>query len=206
MNPLDLTRGRDGLRTRTGVATAVVVNNSDPEGLGRVKLQFPWSVDESESYWARVVAFMAGDDRGGYFLPEVGDEVLAAFENGDVEHPIVLGALWNGEDRPPETNADGENNIRRIKSRSGHQIVFDDTGGSEKVQLRSSAGHEITLDDAAGGEKITVRDKSGSEIVLDAVARKISIKSGMSISLEGQTIEIKAAATLTLQGGIVRIN
>jgi len=206
MNPLDLTHGSGGLRTRAGVAVAVVVNNSDPEGLGRVKLQFPWSVDESESYWARVVTFMAGDDRGGYFLPEVGDEVLAAFENGDAEHPIVLGALWNGEDRPPETNADGENNIRRIKSRSGHQIVFDDTGGGEKVQLHSAAGHEITLDDAAGGEKITVRDKSGSEIVLDAVAQKISIKSGMSISLEGQTIEIKAAATLTLQGGIVRIN
>ena len=87
-----------------GVTLGLVTNNQDPEKLGRIKVKFPWLSDEDESNWARIITPMAGDDRGMFFLPEVDDEVLVAFEQGDMRFPFVLGSLWNGQDKPPETN------------------------------------------------------------------------------------------------------
>ncbi len=72
---------------------------------------------------------MAGAGRGLYILPEVDDEVLVAFEHGNPSTPYVLGGLWNGKDKPPEANSDGKNNMRVLKSRSGHVIRLDDTAG-----------------------------------------------------------------------------
>ena len=83
---------------------------------------------------------MAGNDRGIYFLPEVDDEVLVAFEQGDMNFPYILGALWNGKDKPPITNEDGKNNQRVIKSRSGHMIVLDDTDENEQIIIQDKTG------------------------------------------------------------------
>jgi len=100
-----------------GVTVGIVTNNKDPDGLGRVKATLPWMADQIETDWARVVTPMAGGSRGVYFLPEVDDEVLVAFEHGDPGSPYVLGGLWNGKDKPPESNSDGKNDLRTIKSR-----------------------------------------------------------------------------------------
>ena len=105
-------------RRVNGVAVGIVTDNHDPEGLGRVKVRFPWLGEGVESDWCKVASFMAGDGRGAVFLPEIEDEVLVAFEQGDVNFPYVIGALWNSSDRPPETNADGRNDVRKIRSRS----------------------------------------------------------------------------------------
>jgi uncharacterized protein involved in type VI secretion and phage assembly len=183
--------------------------------MGRVRVTFPWRGEGDESYWARVSSLMAGNDRGAFFLPEVDDEVLVAFEQGDINHPYVLGALWNGQDAPPETNSDGQNNIRKIKSRSGHEIVMDDTQAQEKVEIHTNAGHTILLDDSAGGEKIEIVDKAGSNsIKIDSVSNSINIESAMQLKIKAQMIEIeagttmtiKAGASLTLQGAVIQIN
>jgi uncharacterized protein involved in type VI secretion and phage assembly len=105
-----------------GVVVGIVTNNKDPDNLHRVKVRFPWLSNDVESHWARVAAPMAGKNRGAYFLPEVDDEVLVAFEHGQVDHPYVVGSLWNGKDNAPESNADGENNHRTLRSRSGLTI------------------------------------------------------------------------------------
>ena len=160
---------------------------------------------------------MAGKNRGSFFLPEVGDEVLVAFDRDDFHHPYVLGALWNGKDTPPETNSDGKNNIRKIKSRSGHEIVFndDDQGKKEKVEIKTRAGHQVVLDDSAGGEKIEIKDKTGSnKVVIDSVKNDVTVESAMTLKLKAQKIDIeagaamqlKAGATLTVQGALVKIN
>ena len=193
-------------RRINGVVSAIVTNNNDPEHLGRVRVNFPWLAEESESYWAKVASFMAGNDRGSFFLPEVGDEVLVAFEHGDINFPYVIGALWNGEDTPPESNSDGRNNIKKIKTRSGHEIVFDDSESQEKIVITSKSGHHIILDDTAGGEKIVIEDKNGNSIKMDAVTNTITMKSSIKLSIEANIIDIKADSVLTLQGGIVRIN
>lgn len=188
--------------------TALVTNNNDPEGLGRIKLQYPWSSDTNESYWARVVTAMSGDAFGSYFLPEVGDEVLVAFLNGDVDSPMVIGSLWNQNHLPPESNSDDKNNIRTVKSRSGHEIRFDDNdeGASQKLEIKSSKGHSVIFDDTSGSEKITLKDSAGGSIELDAVSNKITIKSNTEIAMEAPMITIKADSILTLKGGLVKIN
>lgn len=200
-----------------GVAAGLVSNNQDPQGLGRVRVKFPWLSDDNESDWVRIATFMAGNQRGGYFLPEVGDEALVAFEHGDINRPYVIGFLWNGVDKPPEANSDGKNSIRKITSRSGHEIIFNDDADQkqEKLEIHTKAGHTIVLDDSAGAEKIEIKDKSGSNSILfDSVQNSISVESAMQLKIKSQMIEIeagttmtiKAGATLTLQGALIKIN
>jgi len=219
MNLIELLEAPESRHARHGrifgVVVGLVTNNQDPESMGRVKVQFPWLSSSDESYWARVVAPMAGNNRGAYFLPEVNDEVLVAFEHGDVRAPYVLGALWNGQDVPPRTNSDGKNNERVIRSRNGHEFVFNDDSQGGHVQIKTNAGHLFILDDTSGQEKITVQDKTGNNtIVIDSVQNAITITAQMQLNLKAQTVEIdadqmltlRAGANLTIQGAMVQIN
>src|SRR5436305_6326639 len=162
MNLFDvLTDERDDLSSRiSGVVVGVVTNNqNDPEGLGRVKVKFPWLSDEDESNWARVAAPMAGKERGFYFLPEVEDEVLVAFEHGDIRFPYVVGALWNGKDAPPASNGDGKNNVRVIKSRSGHVVKLNDEDGKETIEIVDKSGKNSLVVDTAKNTITITSDK-----------------------------------------------
>lgn len=201
-----------------GVAVGVVANTKDEEGLGRVKVDLPWRGEAGdESHWARIATLMAGNGYGSFFIPDVGDEVLVAFEHGDINHPYVIGALWNGVDKPPESNADGKNNIRKIKSRSGHEIIFndDDTAKKEKIEIHTKAGHKVVLDDSTGKEKIEIIDKTGSnKISIDSVQNSMTIESAMQLKIKANVVEIegttsltlKSNAALTIQGLPVKIN
>ena len=200
-----------------GIVLGIVTNNQDPKEVGRVKIKFPWLSDGEESYWARVITLMGGKDRGTFFLPEVGDEVLVAFDHGDINHPYVIGALWNDVDKPPEKNADGKNNIRKIKSRSGHEIIFDDSSEekTEKLEIRTNAGHKILLDDSSGREKIEIMDKKkNNKITIDSAQNSINIESAMQLKIKANVVEIegttsltlKSNAALTIQGLPVKIN
>jgi uncharacterized protein involved in type VI secretion and phage assembly len=199
------TRDRDVRRT-FGVAAGLVTNNQDPEGLGRVKIRFPWISDDNETDWVRIATLMAGGERGSFFLPEVEDEVLVAFEHGDINHPYVIGALWNGVDKPPETNRDGQNNIRKIKSRSGHEFIFNDdnTAMQEKIEIHTNSGHKIVLDDSAGQEKIEIVDKTGgNKINIDSVQNSITIESALQLKIKATIVEIEATTSLTLKSNAV---
>jgi uncharacterized protein involved in type VI secretion and phage assembly len=198
-----------------GVVVGIVTNNQDPEKLGRVKVKYPWLSDSEESHWARMATLMAGKDRGSFYLPEVDDEVLLAFEHGDARFPYVVGMLWNGKDTPRYDNSDGKNDLRVITSRSGHELVFDDNDQKGKVVIHTKKNHIITLDDSSGGEKISIVDKTGSNSVeIDSVQNSIAIKSALKLTIESQVIEIKAGATMkieagatmTIKGAIVMIN
>jgi uncharacterized protein involved in type VI secretion and phage assembly len=165
----ETTDGEAAAGRMLGAVIGVVSNVADPDSLGRVKVKYPWLKDDSESPWARVVSFMAGPSRGGVFRPDTGDEVLVLFDHGDMRFPYVVGALWNGKDAmPTERGGDSDNAIRLIKSKSGHQILLDDTAGSEKVTVVDKAGNSIEL--------------SSSGIVIKASAVKIG-SSGASESL-----------------------
>ena len=194
-----------------GVVVGVVTNNQDPENMHRVKVRFPWLSNEVESNWARVAAPMSGNDRGTYFLPEVGDEVLVAFEHGQVDHPFVLGSLWNGKDTPPESNANGENNHRTIKSRSGHVLRFNDKSGNETIEIIDKTGsNKIVIDSA--NNSITIEAKSDITIKsatgkLTMQANGIEMKSQMGISAEAATnMDLKANAVVTVKGAMIRLN
>ena len=181
-----------------GVTVGLVTNNKDPEKLGRVKVKFPWLSNEDESYWARVLTPMAGNDRGIYCLPEVDDEVLVAFEQGDLAFPYILGALWNGKDKPPEENENGENNKRIIKSRSGHTIVFDDTKDNEKIIIQDKTGNnKITIDSANN----TMEIKAEKDLTIETKG-KITLKSSENdVEIECKNLSIKTEQNYQLETG-----
>ena len=194
-----------------GVVIGIVTNNEDPDGMGRVKVKFPWLSDADESNWARIATPMAGAERGIYFLPEVDDEVLVAFEHGDVRLPYVIGALWNGQDAPPEDNADGSNNIRVIKSRSGHVIRLNDEDGREKIEIiDKSEKNSIVIDTAENTIAITT-DKditfSATQGTIKLEAQNIEITSSAKTKIEaGSEMGVEAAATMNIKGATVNIN
>lgn len=182
-----------------GVYPALVTDVQDPDNQGRVQIKLPF-VEESDGgsalAWARLATLMAGGDRGTWFIPEVNDEVLVAFTAGDPRRPVVIGALWNGVDTPPET-MDSANNVRSVTSRSGHKLTFDDTAGAEKVELKTNGGHKLTLDDAAGGT-VTLAHSNGATIKID-VAGNIEITANVKV-------KINAPAGLDVTAAMVTVN
>jgi len=178
----------------TGVYPAIVRDVQDPDSQGRVKIELPFvNADDGPAAqaWARLSTMMAGANRGSWFIPEPGDEVLVAFHAGDPRRPVVIGALWNGVDSPPET-MDADNNIRSFTSRSGHKLTFDDTGGATKVQVDTTGGHQFTLDDAAGGT-ITLKHTNGAKIEIDAAG---NVKVTANANCEVQAAMMKVTASM----------
>lgn len=178
-----------------GLTIGIVTNNQDEDGMGRVKVQLPMLSDDNESFWARIAVPMSGKSMGVYFLPEVGDEVLIAFEHGIVELPYVIGSLWNGKAPPPESNDDGKNNRRVIKSRSGHLVALDDSDGAEKIEII----------DKSGTNKITI-DTSNNAISIEAQG-DITVKAGGKLQLEGTGgVTIKSGADLAVEASSGKVN
>ncbi|MDV3002739.1 MAG: hypothetical protein N5P05_004394 (plasmid) [Chroococcopsis gigantea SAG 12.99] len=193
-----------------GVVIGIVTNNQDPENLGRVKVKFPWLSDSDESYWARLASPMAGKSRGVYFLPEVEDEVLVVFEQGDMRFPYILGALWNGKDPPPVNNSDGKNHLRVIHSRSGHILRFNDEPDKETIEIIDKSGkNSITIDTAKNTLTITAE----KDIVLRAPngtieleAKTLKVKAKEAAEIEAKEITLKAQSNMTLKGQTINLN
>lgn len=211
-----------------GVHIGIVTNNKHPDGEYMVKVRLPYFFDaeKDESWWCRVGSSMAGKNRGMYMLPEVDDEVLVSFLNGDPNQPIVIGSLWNGEDVFPKTvkatpdnreyniaNVDqgGENNYRFFQSREGHTLMFSDEAGKLRISLRTPGSNELVLDDSAGGEKIQLYDKDnkqwleidvpGQKITLQTDTGDILIKAQKTITLDCKDLVVKASKSIKVESG-----
>lgn len=210
--------GRPVAGQMPGLVEALVVDNKDPEKLGRVKLKFPTLPEGPESHWARLVMPMAGKERGWMTIPEVGDEVLVAFAHGDVQNAMVLGALYNGVDTPPYANEDGNNDLRVFQSRSGHRLTFDDKDGDERVELILHNEEIRVIWDAKekvlslySGKDIIVEAKETismkcKDFILEA-ASTINMKSGTSTELKtGSDCAVDGGGQLTLKASLTRIN
>jgi uncharacterized protein involved in type VI secretion and phage assembly len=217
MSLLDMLQDEDKQESGTvdGVALGIVTNNKDPLGMGRVKVKYQWREGALESDWARLAVLAAGKDRGTLWLPEVDDEVLLAFDKGDIHHPYVLGSLWNGKDVPPEKNTDGENDTKIIRTRCGHQLKFFEKQGQESLEIKTKGGHVLLMDDTAGSAQVQIKDSSGqNKVVIKTTENSLTIESGLSLKIKSQSIDIEAGAslnikatgTLTLQGTLVKIN
>lgn len=184
----------------TGVVTGVVTNLTDPDELGRVKVKLPWIGDEQESWWVRIASPMAGASRGFFWLPEINDEVLIAFEHGDVNRPYILGGLWNGQDKPPKQNSDvvaqGKVNQRVLKTRAGHTITLDDTDGAEKITIvDKTENNKIEIDSKSN--KITV--ESAGDVSVTA-AKNATVKAQNATVTADQNGSFTAQQKLTLEG------
>lgn len=198
MNGYDLLINQNQNQGLNGVTIAIVTNNKDPEKLGRIKVKFPWLSEKEESPWARILTPMAGKDRGMYFLPEINDEVLVAFEQGNMNVPYILGALWNGKDKPPAQNDDGKNNKKMIKSRSGHQIILDDTKDKEQVIIQDKTGkNQILIDSKENKMNIKVE----KDFTIETKGKIILKSSNDDVSIECKNLSIKVNNDYTLETG-----
>jgi phage protein D/phage baseplate assembly protein gpV len=169
-----------------GTVVGIVRNNIDPKECGRIQVYIPSLGDENLSNWARMATPMAGGGMGMYFLPDVGDEVLVTFEQGDINRPIIVGSVWNGVDRPPEGNLDGLNRIRAIRTRAGHTIILDDTAEVEQILIQDSAGSTIRLqaDGSISIEAATNLELSAANgnINLNAKNVNVTVSEAMDVS------------------------
>jgi uncharacterized protein involved in type VI secretion and phage assembly len=201
----------------------IITNNNDPDKLGRVKVKFPTLTEDHESNWARVVGVGAGVNRGFDCLPEVNDEVLVAFEHGDIHRPYVIGGVWNGTDAPPTVVTDsvvgGKVRLRTFKTRVGHQLQFveEDKGAVKKgVYLNTIDGHNLRLDDSTkfaelettGGHKFRADDDS--KVISLTSTGDITVKTGTSGSTKDLTINaanmtLTATTNITLKVGTNKI-
>jgi phage baseplate assembly protein gpV len=179
-----------------GVVAAIVKSLDDPSSLGRVQVNFDWMGDAPDGYWARVAAPMAGGDRGCFFMPEVNDEVLVAFDHGDVAHPYVIGYCWSQPDQPP-FGADLEK--RGIRTVAGSELIFDDNAGaSPTISLTTKGGFKLMLDES--GAKITIATGAGVTIELDDAPPQVQVTlpTGNSLTLGPTGLDVSVAAgTLT---------
>src|SRR5690349_3182259 len=182
-----------------GVYPAVVSDISDPESSGPVKITLPWAPDTgSEKYdaWARLATLMAGDNRGSWFIPDVGDEVLVAFEGGDPRRPYVIGALWNGQDKPPESMDGGGKNYKKVlRSRNGVKITLDDKDGQEKFIAETPGGQKLTLKDGPG--TIELSDSNGNSIKMEPSGITITTSASLTINASTATVN---ASSVTVTG------
>jgi phage protein D/phage baseplate assembly protein gpV len=188
-----------------GIVNGLVMDNVDPEGLGRVKCILPFLGVTEEgpviSNWCRLASPMAGMQRGFFCVPNIGDEVLLAFEQGDINFPYVIGAVWNTEDRPPIPGQEaviGGDVVKHVfkSGIAGHTLTFDDTPGMMQIELKTPMQHTIVL----GGEPpgITITDPAQNTIQINE--QGITIRSMT-------TMTINAAASLTIESeGAVSIN
>ena len=140
--------------------------------------------------WARLATMSAGDNRGSWFIPEVGDEVLVCFGGGDPDWPYVVGSLWNGVDAAPEAIS-ANDDIRSLTSRTGIKITMDDTAGAVKLTLSTPGGQKITLDD--GASKVRVEDSGGNSLEMAPSGVTLTAASSLKISARTITIDCGSA-------------
>ena len=232
-------QGRSGVSRMQGGMIAKVVDNVDPEDRYRVRVSYPWLADayskdttsdgsesKVQSFWARITSIMAGNDIGAFWLPEIDDEVMVMFEEGDFSRPIITGSLWNGANVAPATltfspdqeeveipnsHQGGENNYRFIRSRMGHTLAFNDKEGKGGVSLRSNKSAELYIDDADGGEKIRLYDMKQTQwLEIDTVEKKITlqtdegdilVKAKEKITVECKNLEVKVEEDISIEAG-----
>jgi len=195
-----------GSRPIYGVVIGIVTQNDDKDKLGRVKVKFPWLSDNDESDWARITQLGAGPNAGAVFIPEVNDEVLVAFEHGDISRPFVIGGLYNGKDKP--NLGDGLFDNGKVKrngfvSRKGHKFVFFEDASKSGIAL-------ITND-----KKIKVSlNESKSEIHIECSGKVLiksdgdmNLESGGSITIKGDGgVKVNSSGTIEVKGSQVKLN
>jgi phage baseplate assembly protein gpV len=174
-----------------GLYVGIVVDNEDPEQLGRIKVRLPELDDTLETTWAKIVRPMAGQNRGFFFMPEVDDEVVVAFQQGMIDHAVILGGTYNGVDTPP---LDGgiDVQVRRFQSVQGHIIEFDDRDAEKRVLLKSAGGHLVEMKDPGG--TIEIKTQNGQQILMEDTPGKITLETnlGAKVTIDGAAGEVKA--------------
>jgi len=175
-----------------GIYAASVLDNHDPDGVGRVRVRVN-GVPDPGDLWARVATLMAGSQRGTWFMPEEGDDVIVAFEGGDIRRPVVLGALWSANAPPPES-ADQASTVKTIRSQRGTTIRLVDDQANARVVVETPGGQRLVLQDAPGS--VHIEDANGNAMTFSPSG--ITINASATVSVSSSNVEVNA--------GLVNVN
>jgi len=215
----------------SGFVTGIVKEIYDEKYPGMIKAEiFMTDGTVNVTDWMRVIVPYAGANKGMYFLPDIGDEVAIVFERGEIERPYVIGCLWNKVDTIPESTVTQENTIKKLRTKGGHEIIFDDTKDKGKIDIITTKKNKISMDDenslitittsgddgdniikidSKGGiitldaKKKIMLDAEGTKITIDKEAKKIALEAD-NINLEGKTIKIKGQS-VSIEGSTTDI-
>jgi uncharacterized protein involved in type VI secretion and phage assembly len=204
-----MTRARDLLDIPlpglfTGGYLAEVTSLDDPDSRSRVQVRlmnFDGVADQDGPVWARVACPFAGDNRGAYLLPDVGDEVLVVFVNGDPRLPIVVGGLWNGSATSPESISGGQNRRKVIRSRNGVKLTLDDQDGQEQFIAETPGGQKVTLKDGPGA--VWIEDSNGNSVKLESAG--ITVTASAKVTVNASQIEM-SAGMVTVNAGLSKFS
>jgi Rhs element Vgr protein len=207
-----------------GLQIGVAAGNEDPDGEHRVRVRLPLVDPESDGLWARVASPDAGAERGLFFRPEIGDELVVGFLDGDPRRAVVLGMLHSSAKAAPLAGSD-DNHEKGLQTRSKLRLAFDDD--KKVVRLETPAGNRLTLSEE--DQAVTLEDQNGNRIALTAdgitieSGKALTLKAGTEVKLESGTAfavkggselklegtasaELSSAATTKVKGGVVQIN
>jgi len=190
-----------------GSYLAKVVSVNDPEGLSRVKirlLSFDGSDEQDAEIWARVAVPFAGNDRGAFFIPDVDDEVLVSFVNGDPRQPIVIGGLWSGSADAPETLGGSGDSVDRwtITGKAGTRVaIVEEQPSNATISFTTPGGISGELTDAGGGK---IEFVIGSTTVTYD-PQGVTVNTAMNVTVQATQVEI-SAAMVTVNAPMSRFN
>jgi uncharacterized protein involved in type VI secretion and phage assembly len=190
--------------TRSDALVGIVVSVDDPQSMARVKVRFP-TLGDDPAVWARVACPFAGADRGGFFIPEVEDEVLVVFIGGDARLPVVIGGLWNGAAAPPE-QINGRVDRWTITGKAGTRIaIVEESEATAKVEISTPGGAKLTITDEAGGR--TKVECAGNMVTIETAG--ITVEAAAKVKVQAATVEVSAGmvkvdAAMSKFSGIVK--
>ena len=169
---------------RAGAQRGRVIDNADPDGLGRVKVQFPWQKSmNTTTPWIKMATPYSGSGKGFYFIPEKDEEVLVGFEGDNPEKPFVLSAGFNSSAKSGFQDAD--NNIKAIKTRSGHLIELNDTDGGEMITINDKNGNSIHINTTEGKMTLTAQ----GDMEFNAKNVRFNVQEDMDVEIGGNKTE-----------------
>ncbi|MEO8568597.1 MAG: type VI secretion system tip protein VgrG [Ginsengibacter sp.] len=199
----------------SGLQIGIVVQlESDPDGQDRILVRVPVIDSNAQGIWTRVASLDAGNDRGAFFMPEIGDEVIVGFINDDPRDAVVLGML-HSSDKPAPITLQDANNEKGFTTRSKMHLSFNDD--TKTIVIDTPAGNSITIDEQ--GMKIEIKDQNQNKITMAASGitmespKNIDIKAGavltlaggVSLAISGPSLSVKADADVSIQGAIAKL-
>jgi|CXWL01.1.fsa_nt_gi uncharacterized protein involved in type VI secretion and phage assembly len=184
---------------------AEVVSVEDPDHLARVQIRVlncDGLNDQDAPIWARVAVPFAGNNRGAFFIPDVGDEVLVMFLNGDSRFPLVMGGLWNGRDQPPDSLPGDRVDRWTMTGKAGTKLsIVEESAGQEKIVFQTPAGVKGTLTDQAGGQ--LKLEAAGNTITMDSSG--VSIQAAAKVTVQASQVEV-SAGMVTVNAGMSKFS